>query len=268
MANIATTEFRIELETPNHHELYVKVWTPEITSFAVPIILLHDSLGAVQLWRDFPEQLAQMTQRKVIAYDRLGFGQSSVNLEKLSPNFVNEEATTSFTQVLEHCHIEDFIVMGHSVGGGMAVCCATQYPDRCKAVITMSAQSMVEELTLSGIREAKMMFQQAGQIDRLKKYHGEKAQWVLDAWTETWLSATFQNWCLDNYLKQMICPLLIIHGELDEYGTLAQPQRLAKYSAGESHLHILNGLHHMPHKEMPDHVLNIIQAFLEKLSFD
>ncbi len=252
----------------SHSKLYVKTWTPEFFQSAIPIILLHDSLGSVQLWRDFPEQLAKVTGHKVIAYDRLGFGQSSINPENLKIDFVSTEAMNSFTRILESLNIQEFIVMGHSVGGGMASYCAAHYQSCCKALITMSAQTMVEQLTLSGIQAAKDMFKQAGQMDRLKKYHAEKAQWVLDAWTETWLSPAFQDWTLDQCLSQVHCPLLVIHGELDEYGSLAQAQRFLDHAAGKSQKVIIQGAHHMPHKEMPDQVLSIIQAFLEKLNFD
>nr|WP_228256826.1 alpha/beta hydrolase [Acinetobacter sp. WCHAc060033] len=262
--DMQTAESWIDLTA--HLQLYVKSWTPEQLQHQIPIILLHDSLGSVALWRDFPEQLAQMTGRKVIAYDRLGFGQSSANPETLKVDFVSTEATTHFAKVLEHFNIQDFIVMGHSVGGGMASCCAAHYQDHCKALITMSAQAMVEELTLSGIREAKVMFQQAGQLDRLKKYHGEKAQWVLNAWTETWLSPEFKDWSLDSFLHQVHSPLLVIHGELDEYGSLAQPQRFMDHTQGKSQQEIILGAHHMPHNEQPELVLSLIQGFLNSLN--
>lgn len=257
------SESWIDVPSQQNIKLYVKTWTPQSLHNTTPIILLHDSLGSVQLWRDFPEQLAQITQRKVIAYDRLGFGQSSANPHTLTFHFVAEEATNSFTEILKQFDIQNFIVMGHSVGGGMATCCAAYYPERCKALITMSAQAMVEAKTISGICEAKVMFQQEGQLDRLKKYHGEKAQWVLDAWTETWLSDEFQTWQLDDYLKQVHCPLLTIHGELDEYGSVAQAQRFIDNTAGPSQINIISGAHHMPHKEQPEVVLEIIRDFLK-----
>ena len=259
------SESWIDLNTINA-KLYVKVWQPERFKSDIPIILLHDSLGSVQLWRDFPEELAKVTEQKVIAYDRLGFGQSSIHTNTLAVDFVSTEATEAFAEILQQLNIQNFMIMGHSVGGGMASCCAAYYQDRCKALITMSAQSMVEELTLSGIREAKEIFKQDGQLDRLKKYHGEKAQWVLDAWTETWLSEAFKHWTLDEYLQKIQCPMLIIHGELDEYGSLNQPQQYIKSSPAPSQLYIMENTHHMPHKEKPGEVLAVVTQFLEKLT--
>lgn len=99
----------------------------------------------------------------------------------------------------------------------MSVAIAATYPERYQALISISAQYAVEELTLAGIREAKLGFQQAGQIEGLEKYHPKKVQWVLDAWTETWLAPSFQDWSLAGIIGGVVCPTLVIHGELDEY---------------------------------------------------
>lgn len=247
------------------HRIFAQSWHKLGGSNACPIILLHDSLGNVALWRDFPKQLAVQTGRQVIAYDRLGFGLSDVSEQNLSNDFVFTEATTTFKALLDYFQFSQFLVLGHSVGGGMAAAIAAQYPKQCVGLITIAAQYEVEELTLSGIRTAKKMFQQAGQLERLEKYHPNKAQWVLDAWTETWLSPTFANWNLSQVLAQVMCPALIIHGELDEYGTTAQAQQLFEGIEANAELHILEGLHHLPHKEQPDLVIALIDEFIQSL---
>ncbi|MCR2726207.1 alpha/beta hydrolase, partial [Salmonella enterica] len=86
-----------------------------------------------------------------------------------------------------------FIAFGHSVGGGMGICCAAAHPDDCRALITESAQTFAEDRTLDGIRAAQRNFAEPGQLDRLKKYHGDKAAWVLSAWVDTWLSPAFAD---------------------------------------------------------------------------
>ena len=106
--------------------------------------------------------MAEKTQRQVIAYDRYGFGQSAVNHQTLTVSFVSDEATLGFAAVLIHLDIQDFIVMGHSIGGGMTTCCAALYAERCKALITMSAQVTAEEFTLAVLGEAKQVFKQDG----------------------------------------------------------------------------------------------------------
>lgn len=242
--------------------IHAKKWHTDAADHALaPIILMHDSLGSVALWRDFPAQLAQATARVVYAYDRLGFGLSDASTQPLAHSFVITEAEQTFKAVLDYFSIQNFVILGHSVGGGMSVAIAAAYTEHCQGLISISAQYAVEALTLKGISEAKVGFQQAGQMERLEKYHPEKAQWVLDAWTETWLAPAFQDWSLAEIIGDVRCPTLVIHGELDEYGSTAQPQQIFEGVSGQAELHILEGLHHMPHKEQPELVVALIAEF-------
>lgn len=243
-------------------QLYAQHW--HIDSPQAPIILLHDSLGSVALWRDFPEKLAQTTQRSVIAYDRLGFGQSSPHPDQLQPDFVLTEATNAFAAVLDYFQLQQFVVFGHSVGGGMAVGCAAAYPERCEGLIIESAQAFNETQTLEGIRLAQKSFQEPAQWQRLEKYHADQTAWVLSAWIDTWLSDAFADWHLDASAQQVQAPSLILHGEYDEYGSLAHPQRFAQHIQ-HSQVKILAGCHHVPHREQTAEVLQHIQAFCHNL---
>jgi pimeloyl-ACP methyl ester carboxylesterase len=167
--------------------VFVRRWSLRRSDFP-PIILLHDSLGSVELWRDFPVALANATNREVIAYDRLGFGKSSPRTELPSADFIRDEAETFFPVVRRALGIARFSLFGHSVGAAMALMVAALQGDGCEAVITESAQAFVEPRTLSGIRSAKAEFNDPDQFAKIAKWHGENARWVLDAWTEVWLS--------------------------------------------------------------------------------
>ena len=184
--------------------LFARSWTPPLaadsTAFAAPIVLLHDSLGCVELWRDFPPQLALATGRKVIAYDRLGFGNSDPHPGQLALDFVHTEAHTGFAALCQQLGLARCVLLGHSVGGAMAAVCAAAWPKQCQALVTESAQAFVEERTLAGIRQARDAFAQPGELQRLHKYHGDKAGWVLDAWVNTWLNPAFRYWSLDAVL--------------------------------------------------------------------
>jgi hypothetical protein len=129
--------------------LFVKIWQPQQTELSkqIPILLFHDSLGCVQLWRDFPEQLCIETNRMIIAYDRHGFGQSDASDTQLSTDFIQQEALVA-AELLDQLEISQVIALGHSVGGGMAVSFASQYPFKCVAVITEAAQAYIEQKTL------------------------------------------------------------------------------------------------------------------------
>lgn len=248
-------------------EIFVRTWTPEMTSaggavHAAPLVLLHDSLGSVDLWRDFPKRLARAVQRPVIAYDRLGFGRSSARHEPPSLRFIDEEAEVYFPAVRQALGFSNFALFGHSVGGGMSIVIAATMPDFCEHVISESAQSFLEPHTLDGIRAAKRQFENPAYFAKLTRFHGDKAQWVLDAWTETWTSPAFNDWTLDPYLSLLRCPTLVIHGDADEFGSVAFPQRIARGVQGASQLEIIAGCGHVPHREQPGRIVSLVADFL------
>jgi pimeloyl-ACP methyl ester carboxylesterase len=257
------------IETPRGR-LYAKRWRVSAAVAAAgdarcPIVLLHDSLGCVELWRDFPARLALATRRDVIAYDRLGFGRSDRHPGALETSFVRDEAAHGFDMLRTQLGLDAFVVFGHSVGGGMAVGCAARFPDACRALVTESAQAFVEDRTLAGIRDAARRFAEPTQIERLARYHGDKAEWVLRAWVETWLSPAFRDWHLGDVLAQVRCPTLVIHGEHDEYGSPSHPDRIAARVGGPSTVEIVRDCGHVPHREHQGVVLERVGAFLRAL---
>ena len=227
-----------------------------------PVVLLHDSLGSVALWRDFPARLAAATGRAVVAYDRLGFGRSDVRCGPMPTSFVADEATTAFAALRAQLGIERFAVVGHSVGGGMAVHVAAAHPDACEAVVTIAAQAFVEPCTLAGVRAEGERFARPGAVERLAKYHGDKARWVLSAWVDTWLDPRFAGWSLADALPRVRCPLLALHGERDEYGTPAHAEAIARGAGGPSRCVLLPGVGHVPQRERPEDVLAWLAGFL------
>jgi pimeloyl-ACP methyl ester carboxylesterase len=247
-----TAPLRVEehrISTPAG-QLYARSWTPtDSDPTRAPLLLFHDSLGCVALWRSFPETLARQLGRRVVAYDRLGFGQSDPRHDTLGLDFIQAEAQTGLPWVLDGLGIGPFIALGHSVGGGMAVHSAAAHPERCTALITISAQCFVEDLTRAGILEARDQFADPTAFARLERYHGTKARWVLNAWTETWLSPAFADWSLHPVLPAVRCPTLVIHGAEDEYGSPAQPRAIAAGVAGAAELMLMPGVRHMPHRE-------------------
>jgi len=227
-----------------------------------PILLLHDSLGSVEQWRDFPPALAHHTGRRVVAYDRLGFGKSSPRGGRPSLDFIAEEATAYFPPLTHALGITRCALFGHSVGGAMALGMAAAHAERVQAVITESAQAFVEARTLDGIRAARAQFEDDAQFARLVRWHGDKARWVLAAWAGVWLSPEFSSWELGPALAAVTCPMLAIHGERDEYGSAEFPRRITQGVAGPSQLALLEGCGHVPHRERREDVLRLSTAFL------
>ena len=257
---IETSDHRIEAQGGT---LFARRWQPAGHAPDAPAILLfHDSIGSVELWRGFPQDLVAATGLPTIAYDRIGFGRSDPSRQPLARDFITAEAVTSIPLLRARFRIDRFIAFGHSVGAAMAVATAAALPDACVAVVTEAAQTFAEDRTLAGIRDAKAQFADPDQFARLARYHGDKARWVLDAWTETWLSADFADWTLTPQLQQLRCPLLAIHGDSDEYGSAVHPERILALAGGPTTSVIFENCGHIPHREQPDQVLATVGDFL------
>ncbi len=236
-----------------------------------PVILFHDSLGCVALWRDFPAALCRATGRDVIAYDRSGFGRADLCTGALPPDFIAAEARTSLPALRSEFGIGRYVALGHSVGGAMAAHCAADGSNTgdCVALVTVAAQACVEERTLAGIREARDQFQRSPEaLQRLARHHGgdeHKARWVLNAWVGTWLDPGFAGWSQADVLARVACPVLALHGDRDEYGSLDQPALIARWAAGPARVEILPGAAHVPHRERPHELAQRVARFLADL---
>lgn len=245
--------------------LFTRTWEPQKACCDTPVVLFHDSLGCVELWRSFPAALCAATQQRVIAYDRLGYGRSDPCTAPPLHTFIEDEPTTSFAALYAAFQLEQFIALGHSVGGGMAVHCAGHYAEQCTGLITIAAQSINERRTRQGIQDAQAVFEAPEQFAKLEKYHGDKARWVLHAWTDIWLHPAFESWSLRPALEQVDCPTLVLHGEKDEYGSHRQPEQIARYVHGPAHCEILPGIHHVPHREAEALVVHLASQFISRV---
>ncbi len=245
--------------------VFARCWEPPAQLQKPPVILFHDSIGCVQLWRTFPATLAERTGRPVIAYDRLGFGESDPRTDRLKPaHFVGEEAEHFFPFLREQLRFGRFAAFGHSVGGAMAVHCAALYPDGCEALITESAQAFTEEKTLASIRQARELFQLPQEFERLQRYHRGNTRWVLESWIGSWLSPEFADFSLTDILPQVRCPVLAIHGSEDEYGSSLHPEMISALAGGPAQMEIMQGTRHVPHREQEEWVATRVAEFLSE----
>ena len=227
------------------------------------LVFLHDSLGCITLWRDFPVKLAELSQCNLLVYDRQGYGQS--------PGFSYAQRTTAYMeweadiliQLLEYYRVEQPLLFGHSDGASIALIAAGKYPNRIKAVISEAAHIFVEDITLFGINEAAQAYQTTNLKEKLAKYHGNKTEAMFRAWVDTWRAPFFRNWNIERFLPQIACPVLAIQGEADEYGSLAQVEGIKQGIKGVVEVEILPGLKHTPHKENPEAVLETSLRFIQ-----
>lgn len=258
MSTLPTTDHWIDLP---EGQLFARQWHGSDAQ-AAPLLLMHESLGSVELWRGFPAALAEATGRRVLAYDRLGFGQSDARSGLPALDFVAQEAREVLPALRAQLQIDRFVALGHSVGGGMAIETAAQMPEACEAVVAIAAQIFPETHTLDGIRAAAPQVRSPEQVAKLARYHGSKAAWVIDAWIDRWLDPAFASWSLQEQLRLVRCPMLAIYGSEDPYCSPTHGRMIETGAAGRAIVRTLQGLGHLPHREAPEQVTALIADFL------
>nr|WP_264434398.1 alpha/beta hydrolase [Flavobacterium agricola] len=229
------------------------------------LVFLHDSLGCVELWRDFPNQIAEALQYNVLVYDRLGYGKSKPIKNHIRPNNYMELEAEILGDLLLALEVNEPILFGHSDGGTIALLTASKFPERIKAVIAEAAHIFVESQTLQGVQDAVDAYKTTNLPQRLAKYHGAKEAAIFKAWTETWLRPDYKTWNIEYLLPAITCPLLFIQGDLDEYGTLLQVEKTIAQVSGPAETYIIPQTKHTPHKENSALVSQKVIAYLSQL---
>jgi len=196
-----------------------------------------------------------------VARSATRFGRSGHRQHPADGLRVHEEASI-LARVLDEAGIEGAVLFGHSDGGSIALLAAAHPPRLVRAVVSEAAHVFVEERTLEGVRAAQRALRESELLARLEKRHGAKAEALAAAWIDTWLSPWFRGWNVEEDLRRIRCPVLVLQGELDEYGTEAQVQAIAGGVSGPARALLLPGLRHTPHREAPEVVLGAIADFL------
>lgn len=228
------------------------------------LVFLHDGLGCISLWRDFPEVLASATGCDVLLYDRWGHGRSDPLVGGRSPDFFDEEAFLILPDILRQLDIKRTILIGHSDGGSIAFLFAAKYPDKVEGIIVESTHVFVEEVTLQGIRNIVDIYQTTDLKQKLAKYHGEKTDTMFHGWAEVWLSPEFRSWHIKESLSAITCPVLVIQGADDEYGTTQQVKEIETRVKSVRSL-LIPECGHVPHHQARDKVLEEMFRFIGDL---
>jgi pimeloyl-ACP methyl ester carboxylesterase len=243
-----------------------RIFPPKCDEGAPTLVFLHEGLGSIGQWRAFPERLAERTGLAAFVYDRRGYGGSDPLTLPRPKDYLEREAEDYLPAVLRAAGIERPLLIGHSDGGSIALLFAAAYPEVPVAAITEAAHVFVEEVTLAGIREAEKAFHAKGLLDRLARYHGTKAETVFRAWTETWLRPDFRDWDIVARLPAITCPLLVMQGADDQYGTARQVETIVAQSSGPAEACLVPGCGHAPHLERPDQVLDLMAGYLARIA--
>lgn len=230
------------------------------------LVLLHEGLGCVGLWKDFPDRLAAATGLAVFLWSRQGFGQSDPISLPRPLDYLEREAPV-VGRVLDAAGIGRCVLVGHSDGGTIALLCAARADAaRIEAVVTMAAHVFVEDVTIVGIEDAKRIWEQGELRERLRRWHGSNVDGAFYGWCDTWLHPDFRDWNIEAALRAVRAPCLVLQGEADQYGTAAQVHAIARQVSGPAEEMLLPGAGHAPHVDAPDAVIAAICDLLARIA--
>lgn len=227
------------------------------------LVFLHEGLGSIWFWKDFPELLCGRLSLSALVYDRWGHGGSEPFDRPRTVRYLHEEAHDALPEVLAAARIERPILIGHSDGGSIALLFAAAFPDRPLAVVTEAAHVLVEPITLAGIRAAVAAWDAGRLRATLERYHGAQAESVFRAWADCWLSPAFRDWSIEKEIGTLEAPLLVLQGADDEYGSPEQLRRIAGAVAGPASGVLIPRCGHVPHHQARAATLELMAGFLE-----
>lgn len=236
---------------------------PAARSAAPTLVFLHEGLGSIGLWRDFPDRVAAATGCGALLYSRHGFGRSDVLAEPRRPDYLHVEALTVLPEVLDHFGIVEPILIGHSDGASIALIHAGGGGRPVAGLVVEAPHVFVEEITLAGIRDAVKTWETTDLPRRLARHHLD-AERTFRGWYEIWLDPVFRSWNIEDRLAGITAPALVIQGEDDEYGTLEQVRKVAGQVAGPAETLVLTRCGHTPHRDQAEAVLREIAVFVDK----
>jgi pimeloyl-ACP methyl ester carboxylesterase len=229
-----------------------------------PLVFLHEGLGSVALWRTFPDDVwAALGNPTMLVYSRHGYGRSSVVTQPRSTQYMHHEAQVILPELLLHFGVEDPVIIGHSDGASIALIHAGS---GCgvRGLALIAPHVFVEECSVNGARAAKATFEQGGLRERMVRHHND-ADATFRGWNNVWLSEGFRNWNIESFVRNVTAPTLVVQGDADQYGTVAQVQSIAANLIGPGHTVVLPGVGHAPHLESPDETRAAVVDFFKSL---
>jgi pimeloyl-ACP methyl ester carboxylesterase len=230
------------------------------------LIFLHEGLGSIAQWKDFPAMLCEKIKCPALLYDREGHGKSDELKNVRYNEFMHIQAQKVLPELFKQLEIEQYnkILIGHSDGGSIAIIHAGSFHENIIGIITEASHQFIEDISVQGIREAVKQFEKGKLKDLLYKYHGEKTSSMFYGWATIWLQPEFRIWNIEEYVKKINIPFLAVQGTEDQYGSFAQLESIKKHFLKSDINHILN-CGHIPHLQAKDFVLNLMADFINKL---
>lgn len=227
------------------------------------MVFLHEGLGSVAMWRDFPARLCEAVGLRGLVYSRPGYGRSTPRPpdEKWAPDFMHRQAREVLPALLAQLGVQCPWLFGHSDGGSIALLHAAAFPDALRGAVVLAPHILVEDISVESIRKARDAYLQTDLKQRLARYH-EDADSAFFGWNDVWLSPAFRAWSIEEEIRAIRCPLLAMQGLDDEYGTLEQVRGIARRVPRAQLLEIPR-CGHSPHKDQPEAVIAAVKDFVQ-----
>ncbi len=232
------------------------------------LVFLHEALGSIGQWRNFPQLLCDALGMRGFVYERQGHGASDALTAKRNERYLHDYAYNELPELMQALIPagKKVVLIGHSDGGTIALLYAAKFPKLVAGLVTMAAHVLAEPETLAGIYPAIEAYR-LGKLEGLKKYHGEKTETLFFAWADTWLSAAFKGWNIVDEIQGIACPALIIQGRDDQYGTPLQVDLIVQQLPAAEGL-ILENCGHQPHLEKGEEVRLIIRNWIVVMNYE
>ncbi len=263
----------IDLDLPGSQPARVRIehqWISLERASAPLVVFLHEGLGSVAMWRDFPQRLCDALGCRGLVYSRPGYGRSTPRAphETWGTDFMHRQAREVLPVLLQALGVDTATeppwLLGHSDGGTIALLHAAGFPGRVAGTIVMAPHIFVEDISVASIEQAARAYLETDLRQRLARYHDDpdSAFW---GWSRAWLSAPFRAWNIEAELEAIRCPILAVQGLDDEYGTLAQIRGIAQ-RAPQTELLELAACGHSPHKDQAETLIDAVRRFFSSHS--
>ena len=232
------------------------------------LVFLHEGLGSVSMWRDFPQRLCEAANLRGLVYSRPGYGRSTPRAadEHWAPDFMHRQAHEVLPALLEALGVDTAQdppwLFGHSDGGSIALLHAARWPTRVAGAIVLAPHILVEDLSIASIAQARTAYETTDLRQRLARHHDDPDS-AFRGWNDIWLHPDFRAWNIERELAPITCPLLAVQGLDDEYGTLEQIRGIAR-RLPQTQLLELPACGHSPHKDQPAALIEAAARFIEQ----
>ena len=242
------------------------VWHGPPPDKAPTLVLLHEGLGCVGMWRDFPVALAARTGYGVLVYSRFGYGKSDSAPLPRPLTYMHDEALEVLPAVLDQADVRRAILVGHSDGASIATIYAGSRQDfRVRGLVLLAPHFFVEDISVRSIAEAKAAYEQGDLRERLARYHGDNVDNAFWGWNRAWLDPAFLAWRIDDAVAHVRIPMLIIQGKDDQYGTATQLELAEADAYCPVQTMLLSDCRHAPQVDQPELTLAAIADFCRRL---